>query len=277
MRFAIAAAVLGLTGCQLVFALENDCSDGHDEDGDGVEDACDNCPSIANANQANDLEEASGNVPDDVGDACDLNRTQGGDSIIRFVSFNEPDIELQWDQFEGTWKFDGDTLAPLTFTEGGLQATILDVLPQPEPPFTIELRVIINRTFTSTTTTGNAALVLADASAVDAVTCGIVHFLPSTGGPVGDFAITAHSGDTVSDDLSAALTDPIVEDDAYTIRLEYDPTNGRRLCNVQPEGVGAGVDVEQILSPVVMPGNLGFRGVDASIHFEYFTIYKRTE
>ena len=55
---------------------------GHDEDADGVPDACDNCPATPNPNQA-DTTEA---VPDGVGDACDP-RPTGRDGIARFESF----------------------------------------------------------------------------------------------------------------------------------------------------------------------------------------------
>ena len=54
----------------------------HDEDGDGVVDNCDNCPGIANANQA-DTTEA---MPDGVGDACDP-RPNDADRIVLFEGF----------------------------------------------------------------------------------------------------------------------------------------------------------------------------------------------
>ena len=41
---------------------------GHDEDGDGIVDGCDNCPTVANPTQS-DTTESTG--PDGVGDACD--------------------------------------------------------------------------------------------------------------------------------------------------------------------------------------------------------------
>ena len=55
----------------------------HDEDADGIDDACDNCPGIANANQADTTE----TPPDGVGDACDPRPTER-DKIALFESFN---------------------------------------------------------------------------------------------------------------------------------------------------------------------------------------------
>src|SRR5207248_2629145 len=55
---------------------------GHDEDGDGVDDVCDNCPGIANADQA-DIDS------DGVGDACDPAPHTCGDRLARFISFAE--------------------------------------------------------------------------------------------------------------------------------------------------------------------------------------------
>ncbi len=52
---------------------------GHDEDGDGFDDGCDNCPHVAQTNQDN----ADG---DDLGDACDPHPGET-DTIVLFESF----------------------------------------------------------------------------------------------------------------------------------------------------------------------------------------------
>ncbi len=52
----------------------------HDEDADGIDDACDNCPTVANHDQG-DLD------GDGVGDACDPAPAAGGDHIALFESF----------------------------------------------------------------------------------------------------------------------------------------------------------------------------------------------
>src|SRR2546423_13272410 len=52
---------------------------GHDEDGDGVDDACDDCPATKNAGQ----EDGDG---DQVGDLCDPYPADGHDVIVFFDS-----------------------------------------------------------------------------------------------------------------------------------------------------------------------------------------------
>jgi hypothetical protein len=54
----------------------------HDEDADGVVDSCDNCPGVANPDQADTTE----NLPDGAGDACDPRPTER-DRIAYFESF----------------------------------------------------------------------------------------------------------------------------------------------------------------------------------------------
>jgi hypothetical protein len=62
---------------------------GHDEDGDGVPDEIDNCPGLANADQANSDSDA-------VGDACDPAPSVSGETLLRFSSFAtaDPDYDL---------------------------------------------------------------------------------------------------------------------------------------------------------------------------------------
>ena len=68
----------------------------HDEDGDGVVDACDNCPTIVNPNQSDASETAALGFPDGVGDACDLRPRLGGDVLRAFYSFESADQATAW-------------------------------------------------------------------------------------------------------------------------------------------------------------------------------------
>ncbi len=101
MRAATLLLVLG--GCQIVFPLEDrGCLDpiGHDEDGDGIDDACDRCPGIAGA----DDPDGDG---DGIGDACDPQPEVACETRLRFDGFSvkPADVVLTDD-----WRHDGDDL-----------------------------------------------------------------------------------------------------------------------------------------------------------------------
>jgi hypothetical protein len=74
---------------------------GHDEDGDGIDDACDGCPHIFDPLQP----DADG---DGVDDACDPNPNTPGDSIVFFDPFTT--VHSEWMQENGA--------APLSDGEG---------------------------------------------------------------------------------------------------------------------------------------------------------------
>jgi len=60
---------------------------GHDEDADGIGDACDVCPTEPDPGQADRGEIDAGGIADGVGDACDPRPAFGGDAIAYFDPF----------------------------------------------------------------------------------------------------------------------------------------------------------------------------------------------
>lgn len=123
-------------------------ADPHDEDGDGVVDACDNCPATANPNQADTSEQAVHSFADGVGDACDPRLGVGGDLLRGFYSFA---TEAQASAWTGSgWSISGDAVHATTTatwtttrTQSGdgylVRAEIASLSPGPAGALTITL------------------------------------------------------------------------------------------------------------------------------------------
>jgi hypothetical protein len=101
--------------------------DAHDEDGDGVPDACDVCPHVHDGQADSD--------GDGVGDACDPSATERH-RLVLFEPFT--DLTTPWQTIRGSWVPTGDGLAQTD----AAQLSSLAVL-----PFTVTGRVWIDAGF----------------------------------------------------------------------------------------------------------------------------------
>jgi hypothetical protein len=103
----------------------------HDEDGDAINDGCDNCPTVPNSGQA----DSDG---DGVGDECD---PQPGiaDRQLDFISFADGET-VQLTRISGDWAIHDDAL----YVSGGtLEDVVFDNL-APTPPFEVRVHLVVN-------------------------------------------------------------------------------------------------------------------------------------
>lgn len=79
------------------------CQSGHDEDGDGIDDNCDNCPTYANPGQ-------SDNNNDGIGDVCEA---PGNQNMLTTISVFDPMLhnEPSWTVWGGSWNYGGDVVS----------------------------------------------------------------------------------------------------------------------------------------------------------------------
>lgn len=104
VRGLLLGVLVVVAGCDRVFGLAAHASGGdatatdgvthicpqavgHDEDGDGIDDACDDCPTVIDPSQEDTGDAAARTMGDGVGDACDPAPALGGDAIVLFQPF----------------------------------------------------------------------------------------------------------------------------------------------------------------------------------------------
>ena len=129
----------------------------HDEDCDGIPDATDNCPGIANPGQEDVLEVMNGQPADGIGDACDPSPTKTGDRRTRFISFADPNEALEWMVQAGRWVVADDAYLYTGSNSSTPELTVL-LAQRPVMPFAANLRVELVDVPAATTETFGVSL-----------------------------------------------------------------------------------------------------------------------
>lgn len=84
--------------------IDAGCVGDHDEDGDVVPDACDNCPHVANPTQPN-------SDGDDLGDACDPRPADPTSALVAFEAWGSASVFVPgWTSVSGSWTVAGDAV-----------------------------------------------------------------------------------------------------------------------------------------------------------------------
>jgi hypothetical protein len=245
------AALVFVCGCNVAWGIKElppppSCEQltSHDEDGDRVPDACDDCPGIADPMQT----DSDG---DGVGDACDP--SAGTEHLAWFESFAEADPGASWMENGGPWGFSDDA-AVYTILANNTAAQIHAAMPAIAPA-RIEAVVTID----AIDAQGSYLALLDDTD----VRCGVIRH---TSAPVDNVRVESDGGANNNESAFPTLT--AGERLRFTLTCG---TSGMTSCSV--ENLGDGTVAEVSLPGTGTAGTLGVIDLAIPTHVEYVAVY----
>ena len=263
-----------LAGCDAVFQLHRNDVDAtgdgprgempcspvlNDEDNDGADDGCDNCPWVGDRSFI-DMDR------DQVGDECDPRPTIGGDTQVDFVSFTEANPRTRWDGNVTDWNFIGGALR---FDRFGGSSVIKDTPGRLPRAFIVVAHVVIDALPTGPEYSRFA--IVANVSGVDeeGVMCLLAR---NTSNRQYAAAFDPFDGPAGTSDDAVI---PILPDAGYLFRFTYDPNGGEATCDVQRDNGGPRVAPSFAPKIVQASPRLGFEGLNIRAHIDFVATYLR--
>ena len=224
---------------------------GHDEDHDGVPDATDRCPGIADPDQQDGDD-------DGVGNACDLSGSTR-EKLGLFVSFNEP--AATWHPLTGGWLPDCESLSYTSVTLNNYGVTVFTGV-VPTPPFVYEVHFAIESIDSEPSVFG----VLFDANPSSGIGAGCDLDRQQTKDVIRASALAPAPSNEVM--LSAMLKPG---GDRMITRYNR---NGLLECSVRSDDSTIVGTINTPLMQAPPPGTLGFRSFRVGVRVQYFAVYQ---
>lgn len=279
-RWATAIVLLG--GCDVAFQLtpppkqdagiDAACVQ-PDEDGDCVPDAVDNCPGMANADQANSAEEAAGSDADTVGDVCDPNPTLGGDQLAQFHGFNvEDNPMLAWSDTSanGTWVFASGEARHSETTDNF--AMLRRTMPLDSDELSVEAGFSFGAWGPTATDVRIGLIVDANATEYPGHACWATDDVDVPN----RLMLQEHITDPVGGFTTSAAFPLITTSSRFSIRITRRTSLQQLACRIVVEGTPA-IDVPIVTATAPWPTerHVAINGQNAAVTLRYVVIYTR--
>lgn len=270
IRGALLLAMLG--GCQLVLGLDRvpnardagpgsgsaACgANGHDEDCDGVPDASDVCPGIAD-----DQTDTDG---DSVGDACDPQPGKA-DKLLEFYAFDNANDLAQFTSYGGHWTIQDDALIN-DETTSNQEDHLLEGVPR-AAPIAIEADVTVDAIAPAPPKTVDLSFAVEyRTSEADEYSCAIRRTSDSND-QVLDQVESYALGSSSHQPLAQSQLRPGAE---YQMR---EVLSGTTMRCAMTGAAGDGGSVSETVTMPALPESVGFYTQDTAVHYHYLAIYE---